>query len=276
MLEAPEIATIARQMREALAGRRVVSGTQGNTVHKFAWYSYPAEEYEAILATKTVGDATGDGKWLFCPLEPGYLLLLGDMGGRIVLHPDDSTLPQKHHLLLHFEDGVYLTVSIQMWAFLGLMRPEEVAQHKYASQRGISPLSDAFTYTYFQQLLADPEGGAKKSVKAFMISKPGVSGLGNGYLQDILFQARIHPKRPVAEMDDADRRMLYDATIDVLRRATGLGGMDTECDLYGQPGGYVRRLDKRAKDKPCPECGTPIEKIQYLGGACYFCPSCQT
>ena len=45
---------------------------------------------------------------------------------------------------------------------------------------------------------------------------------------------------------------------------------------YGNRGEYVRILDSKTKGKPCPECGTPIEKIQYLGGACYLCPSCQT
>ena len=53
------------------------------------------------------------------------------------------------------------------------------------------------------------------------------------------------------------------------------GGRDTEFDLYGRPGSYVPRLDRRQAGRPCPVCGTPIEKIQYLGGSCYVCPVCQ-
>jgi formamidopyrimidine-DNA glycosylase len=53
------------------------------------------------------------------------------------------------------------------------------------------------------------------------------------------------------------------------------GGRYDEVDLYNQPGGYVRMMDSRSAGKPCPVCATPIEKIQYLGGACYFCPGCQ-
>jgi formamidopyrimidine-DNA glycosylase len=53
------------------------------------------------------------------------------------------------------------------------------------------------------------------------------------------------------------------------------GGRYDEVDLYGRPGGYVRLMDKEALGRPCPECGGAVEKVQYLGGACYYCPACQ-
>jgi formamidopyrimidine-DNA glycosylase len=59
-------------------------------------------------------------------------------------------------------------------------------------------------------------------------------------------------------------------------QVTARGGRNDEYDLYGQPGGYVRIMDKHAAGRPCPECGKKVEKMQYLGGACYFCPGCQT
>jgi formamidopyrimidine-DNA glycosylase len=54
------------------------------------------------------------------------------------------------------------------------------------------------------------------------------------------------------------------------------GGRYDETDLYGNPGGYVRLMDKNSVGQPCPECGTPIEKMSYLGGTCYYCPACQS
>jgi len=60
-----------------------------------------------------------------------------------------------------------------------------------------------------------------------------------------------------------------------LHLAIERGGRDTEVDLYGAPGGYTPILDRRAKGVPCPDCGTPIQKISYLGGSCYVCPGCQ-
>jgi len=53
------------------------------------------------------------------------------------------------------------------------------------------------------------------------------------------------------------------------------GGRYDEYDLYNNRGKYIRIMDKNAVKNPCPQCGSKIEKIQYLGGACYFCPDCQ-
>jgi formamidopyrimidine-DNA glycosylase len=68
---------------------------------------------------------------------------------------------------------------------------------------------------------------------------------------------------------------LHQAILKTLREAIRLGGRNDEFDLYGNPGRYVRLMDNNAAGHPCPECGTAIEKISYLGGACYFCPDCQ-
>jgi len=78
------------------------------------------------------------------------------------------------------------------------------------------------------------------------------------------------------DIPEGERRTLYEAIRETLRQAVDLGVRDDERDLYNNPGKYRRILDRRAKGKPCPVCRTPIEKIRYLGGASYFCPSCQT
>ena len=60
-----------------------------------------------------------------------------------------------------------------------------------------------------------------------------------------------------------------------VREVTKQGGRSDETDLHGKPGGYQRIMDSRAAGRPCPECATKVLKVQYLGGACYFCPKCQ-
>ncbi|OGO06295.1 MAG: hypothetical protein A2Y73_00820 [Chloroflexi bacterium RBG_13_56_8] len=155
------------------------------------------------------------------------------------------------------------------------MKASKVAGHPHIRKLGVSPVSDAFTYEYFEGLLESPEAKPTTSAKAFMISEPGIAGVGNGYLQDILFRAKIHPRRRVTDLSQAERRALYDATRETLMQAIELGGRDTERDLYDRPGRYEKILDSSSKGKPCPRCGTEIEKIQYLGGASYFCPGCQ-
>jgi formamidopyrimidine-DNA glycosylase len=139
----------------------------------------------------------------------------------------------------------------------------------------MSPLNPAFTFEHFQSLLAEPEEREKKSVKYFMISKPGLGGVGNGCLHDILFQAKLDPRRRIAALSDAEQRALYDATLHTLTQMIDQGGRSSERDLYNRPGGYEGILSSETVGTLCPRCGTPIAKVVYLGGASYFCPGCQ-
>jgi len=68
---------------------------------------------------------------------------------------------------------------------------------------------------------------------------------------------------------------LYRAIRDTAIEVMDEGGRYDEYDLYGNKGGYVRLMDRQALSRPCPECGGEVQKIQYLGSACYLCPTCQ-
>ena len=274
MIELPEVVTLARQITEELRGVRIASCERGNSPHKWVWYNREPAEYERIAVGRAVGETTGEASRIACPLEPAYVLFVGDMGGKILLHADETTLPQKRHLMLGFEDGRYLTVAVQGWGGIWLMDEGESSPHDDPTR--VSPISDEFTYGCFKRLLWDDAQRGKRSVKAFMASRPRISGVGNGYVQDICFRAGLHPRRDLADLTGRERQRWYHAIRRTLNEAIERGGRDTECDLYGEPGGYVPILDRRAKGRPCPECRTPIEKIQYLGGSCYFCPACQT
>jgi formamidopyrimidine-DNA glycosylase len=102
-----------------------------------------------------------------------------------------------------------------------------------------------------------------------------IPGLGNSIAQDILFRAGLHPKYPITALTAGLRRQLFDAIVGTVNAVIDGGGRNDEVDLFGQPGRYVRMLDSTRVGQPCPQCGTAIQKMQYLGGACYFCPQCQ-
>ena len=275
MIELPEALVISRQITKEFKGKRIKACVRGNSPHKFAFYNREPEEYASILAGKTMGKATCNGPLILSPAEPDYVLVMGGGGERILLHRDESTLPRKYQLLLGFTDGTYLTVSVQGWGSALLLHESEVASHPYINLDKPSPVDDVFTPGYFEGLFREVPEGDPRSIKFFMISKPGVLGIGNGCLQDILFRAKLHPRRRVAEITEDERRALYRATRTILREMVRLGGRDSERDLYDRPGGYKRILHSKVVGQPCPECGTPIEKISFLGGASYFCPSCQ-
>jgi formamidopyrimidine-DNA glycosylase len=275
MIELPEAITIARQMTVELKGKVIQSCMPGNSPHKFAFYNHTPEEYEEMLPGKRVGDSIEQGVHILTRIGADHVLALGGGGERIFIHPNEKTLPKKHQFLLQFEDETYLSVTIQMWGSLQLLHDSEIDTHPYIAKRGESPLSDAFTFDYFNSLFETLEQGDPRAVKFFMISKPGIWGVGNGCLHDILFLAKIHPRRRAVDLRLDERQALYDATRSMLHQAAVKGGRDSELDLYGCPGGYKRIFNSKSTGQPCSACGTPIEKIQFLGGASYFCPQCQ-
>jgi formamidopyrimidine-DNA glycosylase len=275
MFELPEATVLARQLAQEISGASVASCVRGNSPHKFVWYNLAAAEYEALAAGKVAGRAEARAKWILLPMEPGHVQVFGEFGGRVLLHPAGAPRPARHHLLLEFGDGRALTAMTQMWGFLGLMTPAEVAGHKHAGGIGVTPVDPGFTPEYFGDLLSRYPKRDKRSVKALLTQDNTIPGVGNSYCQDILFRARLHPRRPVAALNAAEVDALYRATVGVIAEAISKGGRNDEVDLYGRPGGYARVMDRAAAGNPCPVCGAIIQKIQYLGGACYLCPSCQ-
>jgi formamidopyrimidine-DNA glycosylase len=276
MIELPEAMVIAQQMRAALTGKVIEAGNRGNAAHKFAFSNGTSEEYAAILKGKRLGPARGHGSIILLPVQPGHLVVLGGGGERILYHAQNAKLPKKHHLMLRFTEDDCLTVTVQGWGNTLLLEESTAGEHRHVQSDRITPLSDAFTWEYFRSLFEAVDPESSKSVKYFIISEPGVWGIGNGCLQDILYHTGLHPRRRVVDIAEEEQRSLYDAIQSTLSQMVELGGRYEERDLYGNRGGYVRILDSKTKGTPCRECGSLIEKDQYLGGAIYFCPTCQT
>lgn len=113
------------------------------------------------------------------------------------------------------------------------------------------------------------------SVKALLATEQRIPGLGNGVLQDILYQAGIHPKRKLDTFVEKDIRKIYESIRTVLGEMVEQGGRDTEKDFYGNEGNYITYLSKKTYLTPCPKCGYEISKAAYMGGTVYYCEKCQ-
>ena len=275
MFELPEFVTLARQMNDTLTGKVIARGNLGNSPHKFVWYNRSHDEFETLTKGKAVGAAQARGKWLFLALHPGYVLLLGECGGKVLYHPSAEKVPAKYHLCITFEDGSALTATTQMWGAMELFEAGLEQERQYIKGMRPTPVGAEFSLDYYSTLIDTLIPGEKRSVKGLLTQEQLIPGLGNAIAQDILFRARLHPKHSIAELDQDQRQSLYNAIRHTVGEAIEKGGRYDETDLYNHPGGYVRIMDGKAVGHPCPACGMMIEKMQYLGGACYFCPECQ-
>lgn len=273
MMELPEALTIAGQLNETVRGKRIAGVEAAHTPHKLAWYYGDPKKYADLLGGKTIVRADAHGGLV--EIQAGKADILYGEGVNLRFIGPGVARPAKRQLLIEFADRSALCASVQMYGGMGCFLDGEMDNKYYrVAKEKPSPFSPAFDEAYFDRLISAPEAG-KLSLKAFLATEQRIPGLGNGVLQDILFNARMHPKKKVLTLSAKDRKTLFKALRTTLSAMAGRGGRDIETDLFGRPGGYKTVLSKNTADKPCPVCGGPIKKEAYLGGSVYYCGACQ-
>ncbi len=275
MLELPETTTYARQITETLAGRTVTAVFNATKSHKLTWFTGDPAEYPALLTGRKLMRADGHGAFLDILFDGDVHLALSD-GVIPRYYAPGAAVPDNYQLLVAFDDGGFLVCSVAMYggiqAFSGVL---DNPYYKGAISKP-SPLGNAFDEAWFDALF-DATLAAKPSTsaKAFLATEQRIPGFGNGVLHDILFRARINPRRKIATLTPAERHTLFESVKTTLREMTDGGGRDTERDIFGTPGCYRTILSAKTCSAPCPVCEGPITKEPYLGGAVYYCPRCQ-
>jgi len=272
MIELPEAAVLAKQSNEIIRGQRIRDVIAARSPHKFAWYFGDPQEYAGLLTGKVIGEAASHGGQV--EIAAGDVRVLFSDGVNLRYLGPGQKPPDKHQLLLQFDDGSCLVGSVQMYGGLSVF-PEALNDNKYylVAKEKPSPLTDRFDEAYFDSLF--DEDTAKLSLKAFLATEQRIPGLGNGVLQDILFNAKMHPKKKTSSLSAADRRLLFDAIKTTVSEMVAGGGRDTDSDLLGAPGGYRTRMSRNTVGQACTVCGTPIRKEAYRGGSIYYCAGCQ-
>lgn len=275
MLEIPEAITIAKQLEKELKGKRVENVTAGYSPHKFAWLIDGGVHYHSLMDSQIILQASATGGMV--EVKVGDATLVFSDGVSLRFFNPGELLPEKHQLLLTFDDLSHLVATVQMYGGLYCYHTGDSFDNIYykVAREKPSPLSDAFDMTYFWELVK-PESVQKLSAKAFLATKQRIPGLGNGVLQDILWHARIHPKRKVSTLSEKAIEQLHQSIREVLQEMVRLGGRDTEKDLYGKVGGYETVMSSKKAGGYCPACGGSIIKETYMGGSVYYCPTCQS
>jgi formamidopyrimidine-DNA glycosylase len=272
MLELPESHVFSAQLNKVLAGRTVVSCLANSTPHGFAFYAGDPALYPLMLAGKKVHSVSPSGGLI--EFDLGELALtLGDGVTPKYFAPNEKP-PVKHQLLLTFDDGASLACTIQMYGGMYAFVKDTYDNFYYrVTKEKPSPLSEAFDRAYFDGLISEVKKNL--SLKAFLATEQRIPGLGNGVLQDILFNAGLSPKTKLNTLNDAQKDNLYKSVKQTLTAMTAEGGRDTEKDVFGSVGGYKTILSKNTWHYQCPRCGGSIVREAYMGGNEYYCTTCQ-
>lgn len=272
MLELPESYTISNQIKKSLTGKRISQIEVLHTPHRFAFFHGEIQSYGELLEGQTIMNAAYHGGMIEIDTED-CMLVFAD-GAYPKYYEEKKKFPKKHQLAIYFDDETAIFVSIQMYGFLYIVPKGTCTESYYlSSSTKINPLCDEFTFAYFQSLY--PGNHKKLTAKAFLATEQRIPGLGNGVLQDILWDAGIDPRFDMREASEADFTALYTSVKKLLKEMCEQGGRDTEKDLFGQKGGYITQLSKNSLFEPCTRCGNEIHKASFLGGTVYYCDHCQ-
>lgn len=276
MLEYPEIKTIARQMQETLPGKQIMYVEFPGLERKFVFSEVDESTFQQRLIGTTIEHVESCGNHLFIFTDKETVLNIGDTGGKLLFHPADATVPSKYDLKVTFAEGSKLTLSVQMWGFLNIQTPETARTlQRRILEEAREPFEERVTLDDFQHWLHDWEEAPKVNAKKFIVSRKYFTGIGNGYTQDILWKAKLHPRRKMDTLTQTEATALFHGFREVVRSAVEHDGRETERDFFNQPGKYAVLLGNKTLGTPCPACGTAIIKFSFEGGACYICPSCQ-
>lgn len=191
----------------------------------------------------------------------GWLLLHFGMTGRLKYFQDMAEDPPHDRLLVTFENGYHLALEDQrMPGKVDLIGDPE----DFVEEHELGPDLLDLDFSSFRERLR----GRKGAVKSVLMNQQLFAGVGNIYSDEILFQARIHPKTGVERLDEKSVKKLHDETQRVLRAAIQRGANPQEL-----PDSFL--LPHRREGERCPRDNSEIQKIKVSGRTAYYCPACQ-
>ncbi len=282
MPELPEVETVMRGLQARLQGRRIASAL----VHRsdLRW-QLPAGLQQRLTGARVTGFSRR-GKYILMRLDGGdsVLLHLG-MSGRMVVtavgsnsRPNEPTLHE--HMVLETDDGWRIGfVDPRRFGSVDLLPTAREAEHRLLAELGPEPLDRAFTPASLSVTLT----GKKTPVKAALLDQKVVAGLGNIYVCEALFRARLSPLRSAHTVPGARAQRLVPAIRETLQEAIAAGGSSLRD--YVQPDGelgyfqhawkvYGRESERCERCPGRPAC-TGVRRITQSGRSTFYCPRTQ-
>lgn len=267
MPELPEVETVVRQLKSVLPGRRV---RKLDIIDK-KLLTDEVKQFTAQLNGQRCIDVSRIGKLAVIHFDRSLWLAVHlRMTGRLLWHEESDTANGlRPRAILHLDHGDLFFQDTRRFGIIRL-----VSQESELACRGIDPLSRRFSTSSLKTLLA----GCQQEIKVWLMRQDRLTGIGNIYASEILFDCGIHPRRSVCDVTDDETDALGRSTRHVLQRAIRYCGVTFSDfqDSKGRNGSYQKYLQVYGKEgQHCARCGSPIERIVQQQRSTFFCPQCQ-
>lgn len=269
MAELPEITKYAGQMNATLQGKTV----QSLELLQEKCANVSESDFQRRITGAQIQKIEHKGKWIITKLSNGeHILLSLGMGADLLYFENEENLPEKYQVKLVFTDKTGYTVRFWWFGKYLLCADEERSEEKNTKDIAIDPFDERFSLAYFQALLS----GKRTQIKSFLLNQKNIGGIGNMYLHDILFAAKVHPQRKISDLSAQEIEELYGSINMILRNSQEKGSFSYEKDFFGKKGGWDDFLIGYQENEPCPNCQSLIISIKTGSTSSFICPSCQT
>lgn len=218
-------------------------------------------DFKRALEGNQLEESRQLGKYLFLKVkEASWLVFHFGMTGKLEYYSNQEA-PKYTHMILSFENDYHLAyVCRRKLGKIYLAKGvEEFRDEKNLGKDALDLSEDEV-----KDILRNKKG----SIKGAITDQHVISGIGNVYADEVLYQCGIHPKTKTGKLTEAERTAIYQKTQTVLKTAISNEGLRSEL-----PDNYLTPNRKEGAD--CPNCSGKVEMIKVSGRSTYFCPDCQ-
>ena len=275
MPEMPEVETLVRQLRRTVVGKRVSEiHLSGLPLRKPI-----ADTFLSKLQGRTIRKIVRRGKYLIVEMDPkAYLVIHLGMSGRILYHDhaQEYAAAEHTHVIVRFGDSSELEYRDPRR--FGLMAAYEVDRPGIIPEirsLGMDPLDSDFNEKWLWPMLQK----SRQEIKSFLLDQRKIAGLGNIYVCESLFLARIHPATRCLALGSEETARLVGAIQKVLKTAIRHHGTTFSdfVDSDGNPGtnqNFLMVFQREGEN--CHHCRTPIQRIRQGNRSSFYCARCQS
>ncbi|MFS9139997.1 DNA-formamidopyrimidine glycosylase [Streptococcus infantis] len=271
MPELPEVETVRRGLEKLILGKKISS----IEIRYPKMIKTDLDEFQNEVPGQEIQSMGRRGKYLLFYLTDKVLISHLRMEGKYFYYPTNVPERKHDHIFIQFEDGGTLVYEdVRKFGTMELLAPELLDAYFASKKLGPEPTEQDFDLGRFKRALKR----SKKPIKSHLLDQTLVAGLGNIYVDEVLWRAKVHPSRLSNSLTAQEARKVHDETIKVLGKAVEKGGstIRTYTNAFGEDGTmqeFHQVYDKTGQSCSC--CGTVIEKFQLGGRGTHFCPNCQ-
>jgi len=269
MPELPEVETVVKTLKNMIINEKIVDV-------EIRWNKIidkiEIEEFKNKVINQSIRDIQRIGKIIIFILDDYAMFTHLRMEGKFFVD-EEYTIDKHSHVIFKFESGKYLRYhDVRKFGKISLIEKDNYLEHPYLKELGKEPFDISVNELYEKLQRKNIE------IKPALLDQHIMAGLGNIYVDEVLFRSHIHPEKKANTITLKQTKAIVDNSIKVLEKAITLGGttIKTYSSSLGVNGLFQNELLVHTKkDEACPDCGNEIIKIKVKGRGTYLCEKCQ-